>query len=250
MARRGAVRRLMYAPSFMLRKKFLFTLAPLICILLMTAVCALLVLQNTLHSVHALSIRTDCADDLTALLSRLRWLILALAAVFLLEINVSVLVLLRMTGSILKPVDQLLTASRELGRENFEYRVRLPNADEFAQLADAYNSLAERLQSNELRKVETLHQMSATLNHELNNAVATVDLQLRLLRRRIENKEDLERCLQQISTGLLRMTQTVHSLKNVRRIVLTDYAGGGKMIDLQRSSEDQRPGLIGKAVTL
>jgi hypothetical protein len=34
------------------------------------------------------------------------------------------------------------------------------------------------------------------------------------------------------------MTQTIQSLKNVRRIVLTEYSPGTKMLDLQRSVEE------------
>ncbi len=35
------------------------------------------------------------------------------------------------------------------------------------------------------------------------------------------------------------MTRTVESLKHVRRIVLTDYAAGVKMLDLARSTEEE-----------
>jgi signal transduction histidine kinase len=220
----------------MLRRKFLCNLAPLVCMLLLMAVCAILVLQSTMRVVHQFQTQTASIDEVSALIVRLRWLILGLVIAFLLEINVSVLVMLRMAAMILRPVDKLLEATKELGNDHFHYRVRLPEDDEFAQLADAYNSLAAQLESNEQRKVETMHQVAAALNHELNNAVTTVDLQLRLLRRRIDHKEDLERCLQQISTGLGRMTRTVQSLKNVRRIVLTDYPGGTKMLDIERSS--------------
>jgi hypothetical protein len=38
------------------------------------------------------------------------------------------------------------------------------------------------------------------------------------------------------------MTHTVEALKRVRRIVLTDYVEGVKMLDLQRSVEED-PGI-------
>lgn len=164
-----------------------------------------------------------------------RYFVIAIAAGFLLVINISILVLLRSANMILKPMDQLLTASRELAQEHFDYRVSLGQKDEFDELANAYNHLAEQLQLNEQRRMETLQQVALTLNHELNNAVSVIDLQLRLLRRQTQDKEAFETSLRQIHENLERMTRVVQGLKNARRIVLTDYVDGVKMLDLERS---------------
>lgn len=173
--------------------------------------------------------------------SRLRWTVLGMSLVSLILINTSVMVLMRMAGMVLKPVEHLTEASRQLGRERFSHRVHIDQADEFGELAQAYNSLAEQLQTNEQRKIETLHQVARTLNHELNNALAIIELQLQLVDRGNTGDTGVDSHLTQIRASLDRMSETVKSLKHVRRIVLTDYVSGEKMLDLERSVQDGPP---------
>ena len=175
------------------------------------------------------------------LTGRFRWMVLALTLVFLVLINAAIVILLRMSTMVLKPVERLLEATRQLGQERFEYRVDLDSKDEFDELARAYNSLAGQLQLNEQRKLETLGQVATTLNHELNNAVAIIELQLQLLSRQAGGNARVEKCARQIHDSLARMTRTVDLLKRVRRIVLTDYVSGVKMLDLEKSAQEQAP---------
>lgn len=181
------------------------------------------------------SVATHGEAEQTALTTRFRWIVMGLTVIFLILINVSIIALLRITGMILRPVEKLVEATRELGRERFDYRVELDQKDEFDELATAYNSLAGQLQSNEQRKLEMLGQVALTLNHELNNAAAIIELQLQLLGRQTGGNANLEKYARQIRQSLHRMTHTVELLKHVRRIVLTDYISGVKMLDLERS---------------
>lgn len=177
-----------------------------------------------------------------ALTRRFRWLLSGVAIGFLLVINCSILLLLRTAAMILRPVDKLVAASRMLAAEHFEHRVAVGQNDEFDELAAAYNRLAEQLEENEQRKVETLHQVARTLNHELNNAMTIIDLQLTLLQRHASHGgADLEKYLRQIHDNLMRMVRVVQTLTQVRRVVLTDYANGEKMLDLARSVEQLPP---------
>jgi HAMP domain-containing protein len=176
-----------------------------------------------------------------ALLARFRWLVLGLAIVFLLMINISVIVLLRLGSMVLKPVEKLLEGTRQVGADRFDYRVHIDERDEFGELARAYNSLTEQLQTQEQKRIQTLAQAAVTMNHELNNAISIIDLQLTKLSRQSQGDAAQEQCLRQIHDGLERVTQTVQSLKNIRRIVLTDYAPGTKMLDLRKSVEEGRP---------
>lgn len=165
--------------------------------------------------------------------------VLGLAVVFLVLINASIIVLLRAASMVLRPVDQLVDASRRLAREEFDHRVAINQKDEFAELAHAYNHLAEQLQQNEQLKLETLQQLARTLSHELNNAMAIIELKLSLLARHSAKPEQAKESLEQIRGALERMGATVKALARIRRIVLTDYLDGVKMVDLERSTEDE-----------
>ena len=175
------------------------------------------------------------------LLRDFRNVVFALAVIFLIVINASVLILLRMAGIILRPVEQLTKASKLLAEEHFDHRVKVEQNDEFDELARAYNHLAEQLQTNEQRKIEMLGQVALTLNHELNNAMATIGLQLQLMERQSGGNPASANRLRQIHESLQRMTRTVEQLKHVRRVVLTDYISGMKMLDLERSTQEPEP---------
>jgi nitrate/nitrite-specific signal transduction histidine kinase len=171
--------------------------------------------------------------------TRMRKLVVGVTIGFLALINVTILLLVRAAGLILGPMHKLVHASRELAREHFEHRVHLAGHDEFDELARAFNQLAENLQASEARKVEMLQQTALTLNHELNNALAIIETQLALLSRRATDDPAFAKCLRQIHQNLDRMKHTVALLRQVRRIVLTDYTQGVKMLDLERSADPQ-----------
>ncbi len=137
-----------------------------------------------------------------ALTVRFRWLVLGLTIVFLLVINLSIVALLRMASVVLRPVEKLVEATRQLGQENFGYRVQLDQKDEFDELANSYNRLATQLQANEQRKLETLGQVALTLNHELNTAIAIIELQSELLNRQAGGNARIEKCARQIHESL------------------------------------------------
>jgi len=166
-----------------------------------------------------------------------RALVLGLTLAALVMVNVAIIVLLRTAQVVLKPVAALVEGSRELAAEHFDHRVMVDQKDEFGELAKAYNHLAGQLQANEERKTETLRQLAVTLNHDLNNAMAVIELQLGLLDRQAGGNPLLARHLNEIRSNLAQMSGTVSSLKNIRRVVLTDYVPGQKMVDLPRSME-------------
>jgi len=216
-----------------LRKRLILALSPLVILLTITAVAAIWTLQSFIESLHAMDSQSWTSIEPTV--SHFRWVVLALAAVFLILINLSIFAFLRTAGMVLRPVEKLIEATRELGQEHFDHRVQLDHEDEFAELARAYNHMAGQLQCSEQRQLDTLQRVALTLNHELNNALATIELQLQLLNRKGNTVESARKCAGQIREGLARMGATVEALKHVRRIVLTDYLPGVKMLDLEQS---------------
>lgn len=185
--------------------------------------------------------RQHVANAQLELSRRLRLIIIGLTIAALVMVNITIVVLLRTATMILRPVGALVEASRQLARERFEWRVRLDQEDEFAELARAYNHLAGELAANEKRKVEALHHLAVTLNHELNNVITTIGLQLALVDRRSGGDPALGTQLRSIHENLGRVSRTIASLRNVRRVVLTDYGQGEKMLDLPRSVEAEEP---------
>ena len=216
----------------------MLNLAPPVILLLITAVVAIALLQGVVTRLDAAHHQAPATVAL--LQTEMNWLrtvVAALTVVFVVVINVSAVLLVRTAAKILRPVDALVEATRQLSRENFGHRVKLSEHNEFDELADAYNNLAAHLQETEQRRVDVLAQVGVAMNHELNNALATIELQLQLVSRRTAQDPQTESRLRTIHQTLARMKDAIASLKNVRRIVLTDYAPGQKMLDLVRSVE-------------
>jgi signal transduction histidine kinase len=182
------------------------------------------------------AVRAASSEELLGITRRLRTIIVVFALATLFALNVTIVLLLRTGEMIVRPVEALVHASRELAMERFDHRVEVDASGEFAELARSYNQLAEQLALNEAKKMETLQQLAVTLNHELNNAIGIIELQLSSLQRRAAGDHALADRLTQIRENLRRITATVASLKDVRRIVLTDYAPGLKMLDLEKST--------------
>ncbi len=225
----------------MLRRRLVLHLGPLIALLLLTSLVAVLLLQHVIGRLESVNRDAGLAgnpiDHLTALSASFRWMATGLAGVFLTLIAVCAIVLLRLGRLIVRPMDQLVQAARHLSDGDLDYRVQLSADDEFGQLADAYNRLADQLSQTEKRKLETLGQVALAVNHELNNLMAIITLQVCLAGRQSPGNVALEACLQQIQSSLERMAESVRMLKNARRIVLTDYVKGLQMLDLRRSAE-------------
>lgn len=195
-------------------------------------------LRRELTEVGMISRRYVAAEQVS-LSRRLRWLVVGLTIAALVMVNITIVVLLRTANMILRPVGELVEGSRELAQERFGYRVRIDQDDEFAELARAYNSLAGQLEANEQRKVQAMRQLAVTLNHELLNVISSIDMQLRVVDLRSGSDPSLATHLRQIHENLGRVAATIASLRHVRRIVLTDYMPGEKMLDLPRSVADE-----------
>ncbi len=187
------------------------------------------------------ALRTYVAMEQTNLGRSFRALVLGLTLAALVMVNVAIVVLLRTAQVVLKPVAALVEGSRELAAERFSHRVVVDQEDEFQELAHAYNRLAGQLEANEERKAEALRHLAVTLNHDLNNAMAVIELQLGLLDRRTGSNPTLGLHLNEIRSHLSQMSDTVASLKHIRRVVLTEYVPGQAMLDLPRSVEPPPP---------
>ena len=224
----------------MLRRKLILNLFPLVLLLVIIAVAAIGLLQGVLGRLDELRHHMDTVGPLEAEIARFRLIVLGLGIIFLVLINLSVILLVRTATKILRPVNALVEATRQLAREQFEHRINLSEHDEFDELAQAYNNLAEHLQQNEKQRMTVLAQVGLALNHELNNAMAIIELQLGMLSRGAGGDLHNERRLRTIQESLTRMKEAVQALKCVRRIVLTDYSPGMKMLDLVQSTREEQ----------
>jgi HAMP domain-containing protein len=225
----------------MLRRKLILNLFPLVLVLLIGGVAAIWVLQDVLGRLDQVKQQGDAVALLSRELSRFRGIVVGMGIVFVMMINFTVVMLLRASVSVLRPVKALVDATRQLADGKFDHRVQLREHDEFDELAEAYNNLAAHLQETERQRMSVLAQVALALNHDLNNAMATIELQLGMLGRGAAGDLQAERRLRTIHESMARMKGTVEALRAARRIVLTDYSPGLKMLDLAQSAQQGEP---------
>jgi signal transduction histidine kinase len=78
---------------------------------------------------------------------------------------------------VLNPVKQLTIGVREVGKGNLDYRTSLKRSDELGQLAQAFNTMTDRIRTM-LRAKE---QLMLDVSHELRSPLTRMKLSLRLL---------------------------------------------------------------------
>lgn len=150
---------------------------------------------------------------------RLSWMIGALVVAAVLLVVLGGLRLAR--RRVLEPVLALERAAAELGRENFEHRVRLDTGDELERLGAAMNDMAARVAAarDELRRAEharALGLLAGGLAHDLKHPVAT--FQSLLMRAGRLSPEELDRRLAEAARRETpRLAALVEQLNDVGR---------------------------------
>ncbi len=89
-----------------------------------------------------------------------------------------------------------------------------------------------RQQQQKLDRLETIHQMVVTYNHEINNPLTIAMASLMQLQSRADGTPDLQ--LTRLQNALIRIQDVVKAIANLREIHAVDYAGDQKMINISK----------------
>jgi len=131
-------------------------------------------------------------------------------AVFLLiaALN-SILVAVLLSRSLAKPLDELVAAARDIGAQNLSRRVQVRGKDEIADVAQAFNEMAARLE-----QAETLRRnLLADVAHELRTPVTVLQGNLRAILDDVYplEKEEVARLYEQT----LHLTRLIDDLREL-----------------------------------
>ncbi len=110
------------------------------------------------------------------------------------------------------------------------------------QCLEKYNLIQEnrRLQAQLLNqtRVEMVKAMIITLNHEINNPLSALALDIQTLSRAFENKQELDdyaEILESMGYSYKRIAELIAKLKDVEEVKLTEYLPGQMMVDAHES---------------
>jgi signal transduction histidine kinase len=120
-----------------------------------------------------------------------------------------------LANNIARPIQILTQAAENMERGDLGVRVKPSGPQELQRLADAFNSMAGRLQSN----VSELRAFVANASHELRTPLTVVKLRAEALREgALEDTEVAIRFLEEIETEVDRLVRMVNDLLDLSRM--------------------------------
>ena len=150
--------------------------------------------------------------------SQIAVVLLAISAIIILSLIVGFLV----RWWIGRPVQDLLTATRQVAGGNLAHRVEVKREDELGMLAMSFNSMTDKLAEARLQlfqsdKLASLGRLAAGVAHEINNPLTAVLTNSSYLLKRSQGQPETRDDLQVIVTETIRCREIVKSLLDFAR---------------------------------
>jgi two-component system NtrC family sensor kinase len=151
-------------------------------------------------------------------LSQIAAIILAIGVILVLSLIVGLMV----RWWIHRPVQALVTATRNVAGGNLGYRLTVKRDDELGQLAGAFNNMTEKLAQARLQlfqsdKLASLGRLAAGVAHEINNPLTAVLTYSSYLLKRSEGRPEIHKDLQVIVSETIRCREIVRNLLDFAR---------------------------------
>ena len=138
-----------------------------------------------------------------------------------------------------KPIKSINLGVRKYREGQLDYRILIQNIDEFGDLANTLNDMSTSLDSliklrAKSEQLATVSQMAVSLNHEINNPLATIQMSLDVLTQKVKDgkREDLEQIISLSKNQCSRIKDLVSNISNISEPVVEEYVSGTKMIKL------------------
>ncbi|MEK6248324.1 MAG: ATP-binding protein, partial [Planctomycetales bacterium] len=150
--------------------------------------------------------------------SQVAIIVLAVSAIIILSVIIGFLV----RWWIDRPVQDLLTATRQVAGGNLGYRVKVKREDELGMLAKSFNSMTDnladaRLQLFQSDKLASMGRLAAGVAHEINNPLTAVLTNSSFLLKRSQGQPEMREDLQVIVSETIRCREIVKSLLDFAR---------------------------------
>ncbi len=135
---------------------------------------------------------------------------------------------------LVEPLEKLATVARLAAQGDFSRRVYLKQNDEVAEVASAFNAMAERVETT-VRQLETSNQELATTNQHLSLKLDELQIANRARQREMARREHIEAALRDSEarlTALLRYTPILVTLKDLEGRYLLANARFSRLCNL------------------
>lgn len=131
------------------------------------------------------------AEASAGFLDDLRQFGVSLGLVGLLSLGVALVLALLLSGPLVRPLQALIGASKQVAGGDFSARVPMGRTDELGELAGTFNEMAERLGGfvKQRERLAALGEVSAGMAHEIRNPLAAMEGFASLAEARLKGKD-------------------------------------------------------------
>jgi len=119
-----------------------------------------------------------------------------------------------LAGRILRPVQAITRAAREIGETDLHRRLALGRADELGELADTFDQMLARLEA----AFERQRQFTADASHELRTPLTILEMETERALAQLRSPEEYQRALAVIQTESGAMARLVSDLLTLARL--------------------------------
>ena len=197
----------------------------------LTALLSLEALIDVRNAVHTYKHIEMAEDDLSA--AFLLAFFVAAAGVVLLASVIGV----RIGFGITRPLNALLKGTREMGRDNLQYRIPKGRDDEIGLLIESFNQMAQDLVENRRKRLEAeqiaaWREIARRLAHEIKNPLTPIQLAVQQMRDKYSGNDP---AYQQFVTNCTEIV--TEEVENLRSLV-QEFANFARMPSLSLSPSD------------
>ena len=139
-----------------------------------------------------------------------------------------------LAGRILRPVQAITRAAREIGETDLHRRLALGRADELGELADTFDQMLARLEA----AFERQRQFTADASHELRTPLTILELETERALAQLRAPEEYQRALAVIQTESGAMARLVSDLLTLARLDPGASPGRREALDLSEVTLD------------
>ncbi len=160
-----------------------------------------------------------------------------------------VMITLGIKGSkrIIEPLRELIKGTKELSRGSLNYRVKIDTEDEFKELGDAFNSMAQNLTGlqEEIKRNErstTFGKIAAGLVHDLKHPIKTIENSSKLIEKKFSDPEYIQtfqKVVEREFSNINRFLDDLYNLTHQTRLVIIKLDIANELKDAIESFKDE-----------
>ncbi len=175
------------------------------------------------------------------------------------------------TRNLVQPLKSLVEGVQNVSKGALHSRITIPRTDELATLAKEFNIMTENLEKTQSKlqmaeQLATVSKFASVIAHEIRNPFNSIVINIQVLKRGMEkkeNKERLEQYLEIIDSEIKRIDDLIENYLNISRpqefkpesididvlldeLILANHAKAVKQhIKVERKSELESPNIVG-----